>query len=267
MELGRDHLKADIGFIAILHTWGQNLIDHPHIHCIIPVGGLSHDGKRWVSSRNGFFMPVKVLSRMFRGKFLHYLKKEYDAGNLKFPGKIREFETDFKSLIGDLYKDEWVVYCKPPFQTPEKLFQYLSRYTHRVAISNDRIYNIRDVKVTFRWRDYADGNKDKLMTLDAFEFIRRFLLHVLPDGFVKIRYYGLLSNRNRKTKLRQCRELLGVSSSEGEREMVSESLKELVCMPPIDPWRCPFCGGRMFTREILYPIRGKSPPHIERLAA
>jgi hypothetical protein len=206
-------------------------------------------------------MPVKVLSRLFRGKFLYYLKKEYDAGNLRFPGKISEFETGFKSRINNLYQNEWVVYCKPPFQSPQKLFEYLGRYTHRVAISNNRIYNIENGKVSFYWRDYADGNKNKLMTLDAFEFIRRFLLHVLPEGFVKIRYYGLLSNRNRKIKLKQCRELLDTSSSETKRKVTSENLTEcLFGISGIDPWRCPICGGRMVTREVLYPIRSSAPP-------
>ena len=189
MELGRDpkHLGAQIGFISILHTWGQNLMEHPHIHCIVTGGGLSSDGQRWVASRNGFFLPVKVMSRLFRGKFLDSLQRSYDSGALALPGSVtilQEAES-FREFLSGLYRKEWVVYCKPPFKDAEGVLQYLGRYTHRVAISNHRILTLEDGKVSFIWRDYSDGNRNKIMTLDADEFIRRFLLHVLPARFVR----------------------------------------------------------------------------------
>lgn len=208
LELSEDnkYLGANIGFISILHTWGQNLMDHPHIHSIVTGGGLSLDEKRWISSRKDFFIPVKVISKLFRGKFLYYLKKTYSSNNLKFDGTKKELaeKKDFQKLIDKLYKKEWVVYSEPPFKNATYVLEYLGRYTHKVAISNHRILKIEDGKVTFKWRDYKDNNKNKAMTLDAFEFIRRFLLHILPRSFVKIRHYGTLSNRNRKAKLKKC---------------------------------------------------------------
>ena len=190
-ELTRTRLSAQIGVICILHTWGQNLMDHPHLHCIVSGGGLSPH--RWISSKRKFFLPVKVLSRLFRGKFLFYLKKARDTGRLRFPGLISPLGEAFTIFLKALYGREWVVYCKPPFNGPQSVIQYLGRYTHRVALTNHRLVGIEDGKVSFVWKDYADGNARKVMTLDAFEFIRRFLLHVLPDGFVKIRYFGFLS--------------------------------------------------------------------------
>ncbi len=211
-ELAQDskHLGAEIGFMAILHTWSQTLIDHPHLHCLVTGGGLSLDGKRWISSKKDFFIPVKVFSSLFRGKFLDGLKKRYEAGQLKFPGQIEELKeaSAFKRFLPDLYHHPWVVYCRPPLKNPEKVMDYLGRYTHRVALSNDRLVKWEGKEVPFRWRDSADNNKIKLLTLGVFEFIRRFLLHVLPEQFVKIRYYGILSHRSRKGKLLQCKKLL-----------------------------------------------------------
>ena len=204
-------LGAQIGFVAVLHTWTQTLMDHPHLHCIVPGGGLSLDGKRWVSSKPDFFVHVKVLSRVFRGKFRDYLQQAYEAGKFWFGGDIGQLkeEKNFKQLLDSLYEQDWHVYCKPPFRNPEKAIEYLGRYTHRVAISNDRIVKVEDGQVIFKYRDYSDSDKIKEMRLASTEFIRRFLLHVLPDQFFKIRYYGLLSARNRKTKLQKCKELLG----------------------------------------------------------
>lgn len=265
LELSKDSrwLGAEIGFIAILHTWGQNLMDHPHLHCVVPGGGLSADGNKWISFRKSFFIPVKVLSRLFKGKFLSYLKKTYRDGKLKFVGEIQSWgeKHKFQTMLNELYRREWVVYCKPPFRSPQHVIEYLGRYTHRIAISNNRIVKLEDGKVTFRWRDYGDHNRIKLMTVDACEFIRRFLLHVLPDNFVKIRHYGLLSNRNRKTKLRQCQEILGISSNRKEQTLESESWEELLFrLTGIDPCICPCCGkGRMVAIEIL-PPQNHSPP-------
>jgi hypothetical protein len=255
-QLAKDpkHLGAEIGFMALLHTWSQTLIDHPHLHCLVPGGGLSPDRKRWVSSREDFFLPVKVLSTLFRGKFLDGLKKAYEAGELTFVGQIEALKeaSAFKQFLKNLYDQNWVVYCKPPLRNPEKVMDYLGRYTHRVALSNDRLVKIEGSQVTFRWRDSADGNKIKWITLEAFEFIRRFLLHVLPDQFVKIRYYGILSHRNRKRKLLLCKKLLGILTGK-EPEVPKETWEDLLTrITGIDPRVCPHCGrGKMIQREIL----------------
>ena len=186
------HLGASIGFIAILHTWGQNLLHHPHIHCVVPGGGLSTDGRRWIKSRKKFFLPVKVLSRRFRRLFLQYFDEAYKAGKLGFHGSLEHLNDpdEFSRFLKPARMTEWVVYAKPPFGGPKQVFDYLGRYTHRVAISNHRLTALDGDKVTFRWRDYRHGNRPKEMTLEADEFIRRFLLHVLPGGFVRIRHYG-----------------------------------------------------------------------------
>jgi hypothetical protein len=258
-ELARDskHLGAEIGFMAILHTWSQTLIDHPHLHCLVTGGGLSLDGKRWVRSKKDFFIPVKVLSSLFRGKFLDSLKKEYDAGELRFPGQIEELKeaSVFKRFLTNLYHQSWVVYCKPPLKHREKVVDYLGRYTHRVALSNDRLVQMEDNRVSFRWRDSADNNTIKLLTLEPLEFIRRFLLHVLPSQFVKIRYYGILSHRSRKGKLLRCKKLLGVSTSEEPKEGPKESWQDLLTrITGIDLRVCPYCGkGKMIQRETLPP--------------
>ena len=221
-ELTNDpkHLGAEVGFIVVLHTWSQTLIDHPHVHCIVTGGGLSPDGLRWIACKKDFFLPEKVLSRLFEGKFLAHLKEAYKKEKLVFPGKIAHLKEKnaFKVLLNELYNMEWVVDCRPPFGNAEMVMDYLGRYTHRVAISNERLVKLEDGKVSFRYRDRKDNDSVKLMTLDASEFIRRFLLHILPDGFVKIRHYGILSNRNRKRKLVLCRRLLGVQERQESAE-------------------------------------------------
>lgn len=269
LELGQDakYLGAQVGFISILHTWGQNLMDHPHLHCVVPGGGLSLDGTRWVSARNSFFIPVKVMSRLFRGKFLAYLKESYANGKLNMVGTVKLLDNPqiFQNLLYKLYEKEWVVYCKPPFGSPEQVLEYLGRYTHRIAISNNRITSMENGKITFRWRDYSDDNKNKLMTLDVFEFIRRFLLHILPDNFIKIRHYGILSNASRKTKLKKCQELLNV-----EEKVVQESTnkpwEELYFeLTGIDLRLCPCCEkGKMVRRETLH---SKNCTYPEKLTA
>ena len=265
-ELAEDpkHLGALIGFIALLHTWSQTLIDHPHIHCIVTGGGLSVDGKRWIKGKKKFFLPVKVVARLFRGKLLDYLKRAYLAEELQFSGKISALQEHaaFNALLTNLYNQEWVVYCKDPFKKPETVIDYLGRYTHRVAITNDRILRSAEGKITFSYRDRQDKNKIKVMLLDAFEFIRRFLLHVLPDGFMKIRHYGILSNRNRQEKLLLCKELLGATGKASECALETESWQELLLrITGIDPRVCPTCSkGKMVRRETIQPKRGRCPP-------
>ena len=264
-ELASDpkHLGVEIGFICILHTWGQNLMDHPHLHCIVTGGGLSLDGKRWLSCRKGFFIPVRVLSRLFRGKVLDYLKESWESEKLKFTGTIAGLQDpdQFAVFLKDLYCREWVVYAKPPFKDPEMLLDYLGRYTHRIAIGNHRIIKMQDGEVSFLWRDYSDRNKNKTMTVEASEFIRRFLLHVLPERFVKIRYYGLLANRNSNTILAQCRRLLACTVKVNNKN-VNETWQEfLLRVCGIDLIKCPFCGkGKMIRKEIILPVRCNSPP-------
>lgn len=208
------HLGAEIGFLAVLHTWGQNLHAHPHIHCVVPGGGLSLDGRRWVSSGSDFFLPVKVLSRLYRGLFVRSLRTAYEEGSLEFHGQLDQLSRpkSFNRLLRKLSKIEWVVYAKRPFGGADQVLDYAGRYTHRVAISNDRLISLENEQVTFHWKDYRRSRESDstraIMTLDANEFMRRFLLHVLPRGFVRIRRYGILSNRKRTTRLARCRELL-----------------------------------------------------------
>jgi hypothetical protein len=207
------HLGAEIGFLAVLHTWGQNLMHHPHLHCLVPGGGIAPDGKRWVTCRPGFFLPVRVLSQMFRGLFLHYLEKAFAAGELHFFAAHRHLHEPaaFRRYLAPVHGTEWVVYAKRPFAGPAQVLDYVGRYTHRVAISNKRLLSMDNDKVRFRWKDYRDRNRQKTMTLDGEEFIRRFLIHVLSDGFHRIRYYGFLGNCHRARKLALCRELLGMA--------------------------------------------------------
>jgi hypothetical protein len=241
-------LGARIGFVAVLHTWGQNLQLHPHVHCVVPGGGLSRDGTRWIGCRPGFFLPVRVLSRVFRGKFIDLIRKAFKAGRLRGIEK-HAFET----LIGSTARQDWVVYAKPPFGGPEQVLKYLSRYTHRIAISNGRLVSADDQSVTFNYRDYAHGNRRRTMTLSGGEFLRRFLMHVVPRGFVRIRHYGLLGNRVRTANVRRCRELLNVDASGGEDQAAPR-------MPGSDTrgddrhGRCPICGrGRMIRGQPLTP--------------
>ena len=209
------HLGAEIGFLAVLHTWGQNLSHHPHLHCLVPGGGITPDGRTWIACRPGFFLPVRVLSRMFRGLFLHYLAQAFAAGELNFFSVHRHLHEPaaFRRYLAPLHRTEWVVYAKRPFAGPAQVLDYVGRYTHRVAISNNRLVSMDNDKVRFRWKDYRDGNRQKTMTLEGGEFIRRFLVHVLPDGFHRIRYYGFLGNCHRTRKLALCRELLGMVST------------------------------------------------------
>ena len=206
------HLGADIGFIAILHTWGQNLLHHPHLHCVVPGGGISADGERWIACRPGFFLPVRVLSRLFRRLFLTQLQAAFDAGLLHFFNALEPLQAAkaFARYLAPVRKAEWVVYAKPPFGGPQHVLDYLGRYTHRVAISNNRLISFDGDKVQFRWKDYRHDSRQKVMCVDASEFIRRFLLHVLPSGLQRIRHYGLLANRHRAEKLVRCRQLLAV---------------------------------------------------------
>lgn len=225
------HLGARIGILAVLHTWGQNLMYHPHLHCVVPGGGFSGDGARWVSCRPNFFLPVRVLSRVFRGKFIDLLRRARAQGKLKFLGAQVHLSDDtaFEAWLDQTVRTEWVVYAKPPFGGPKQVLKYLARYTHRVAISNQRLLKIEDGRVSFRWKDYADGNTKKTMSLTAVEFLRRFLLHVLPKGFVKIRHFGFMANRHRAQRLELSRTLLGVDCqsvpSSGPRlEQLAESI-------------------------------------------
>ncbi len=204
------HLGAEIGFIAILHTWGQNLLHHPHLHCVVPGGGISPAGDRWIACRPGFFLPVRVLSRLFRRLFLALLRSAFDDGELRFFHRLAALQDPgaFASYLAPAARTEWVVYAKAPFGGPERVLEYLGRYTHRVAISNNRLVDFADGQVAFRWKDYRHEARGKVMRLDAHEFVRRFLLHVLPSGFQRIRHYGLLANRLRGAKLARCRLLL-----------------------------------------------------------
>jgi len=265
LELSKDkkYLGANIGFTTILHTWGQNLMYHPHIHCIVPGGGLSLDDRRWINSKDGFFIPVKVLSRKFRGKFLSYFKKAYYNNEFKLINSTEELSQKhiFQCWIDELYSKEWVVYSKAPFKSAEFVLEYLGRYTHRVAISNNRIVNVENGLVTFKWRDYKDNNKEKFMTLTADEFIRRFLLHILPNNFVKIRHYGIISNRNRNTKLKKCKIFLGIYSDRNTEFIEKLNAQELLLkLTGIDISKCPHCKkGEMIEKEKLEP-KICSPP-------
>jgi hypothetical protein len=247
LELAADpkRLGAKVGLLAVLHTWGQSLQHHPHLHCVVPGGGLSAEHDRWISSGDHFFLPVKVLSRKFRGKFLALLRRAFGKGKLQFHGRLAKLrrKSDFNTLLSQAYGREWVVYTKPPFAGPEQVLRYLAHYTHRVAISNHRILSVADGYVTFRWKDYAHGNKKKKMTLTACEFLRRFFLHVLPKGFVRIRHFGFLANRRRKELLERCRRLLPVPVAVGV-PTGSE--------PEVEPALCRVCHtGRMQVIERL----------------
>jgi hypothetical protein len=255
------HLGAAIGFLAVLHTWGQNLHLHPHLHCVVPGGGLSPDGARWSSCRKSFFLPVRVLSRLFRKKFLIYLKKAFREGRLRFYGEMAGLAQPgaFEALCCEAGKIEWVVYAKPPFGGPAQVLKYLARYTHRVAISNRRLLSMEDGRVTFEWKDYAGGNQTKSMTLDAVEFIRRFLLHVLPGGFVRIRHFGFLANRVRGEKLALCRTLLDATPVVTDTTVIADRDGKA---EERERTRCPACKiGKMISIEIVQPARpaGMSP--------
>ncbi len=241
------HLGAEIGVLAVLHTWGQDLELHPHVHCVVPGGGLSPDGRRWVASRPGFFLPVRVLSRVFRGKFLAGLRAAFAAGRLRVgsePGPLAGRE-EFERRVSEAIRTDWVVYAKEPFGGPEVVLKYLARYTHRAAISNHRLLELEDGRVRFRWKDYAHGGRWRTMTLSALEFVRRLVMHVLPSGFVRIRHYGLLANRHRREELALCRELLGAAAAGEAEDMEPTPRRE--GSDPVTPTRaCPVCGsGRL----------------------
>jgi hypothetical protein len=257
------HLGAEIGFFAVLHTWGQNLLHHPHLHCVVAGGGLSRDGDRWITCKPGFFLPVRVLSRLFRRLFLKHLEKAFAAGQLQFFAvldSLREHDA-FRRYLAPLRKAEWVVYAKPPFGGPEQVLDYVGRYTHRVAISNNRLIDIEDGAVRFRWKDYRQGNRQKVMSVAADEFIRRFLLHVLPEGFHRIRYYGFLGNRHRAQKLAHCRDLLGMPvlrpSVDPPEKNYRDRCEDLTghCLR-----ECPACHqGQMIIIEIFDGVTGPPP--------
>jgi len=260
-------LGATIGIIGVLHTWGQNLMDHPHLHCIVTGGGLCSDGT-WKPCRRGFFLPVRVISALFRGKFLGLLKDSFKKEELVFPHSLSHLKDpeEFETFRKNLYSKRWFVYCKPPFDGPTGVLQYLGRYTHRVAISNNRLLTIRNGEVSFLWRDYADQNRQKIMTLKAEEFIRRFLLHVLPARYVRIRHFGLLANRKRKDNIAACRKMLDSGKPVTKENARIETWQEqLLRICGIDVTTCPVCQkGRMCRVELLLPYRCNSPPELFR---
>ena len=282
-QLARDEqrLGAELGFTSVLHTWGQKLTFHPHVHCVVTGGGLSKDGTRWVRARTQYLLPVKPMSRLFRGKFVALLQELLRAGQLHLPGKLEALRDDstWAAFRAKLHAAEWVVYCKPPFGGPEQVFAYLGRYTHRVAISNHRIRAFADGVVTFAYRDYADGNRKKALTLPAVEFLRRFLQHVLPRGFVRLRHYGLHASSNVGTKLVEARRLLGnapapateesssdvsapAASVRAERARPVAPAKEswwetILRHTGVDVRACPHCKtGRL----VRHPLRGAVEP-------
>jgi hypothetical protein len=251
-------LGAAVGVLMVLHTWGQNLHHHPHVHCVVTGGGLSCDSAgridaspRWQACRPGFFLPVRVLSRVFRGKFLAGLRAAIDAGRLILPPALTDAGGRAR-WYGLLYAKEWVVYAKRPFGGPERVLKYLARYTHRVAISNSRLLELRDGRVTFRYKDYADAHQQKTITLGADEFLRRFLQHVLPRSFVKIRHYGLLANAQREVRLAVCRRLLLVESV-----AATVASTDTAPIEPAQPRCCPHCGG---TRLVYRELAPGEPP-------
>jgi hypothetical protein len=262
------HLGADIGFFAVLHTWGQSLTHHPHLHCVVPGGGLSADGARWVACRPGFFLSVRVLSRFFRRRFLELLERAFERGELEFFSALQGLRVPevFRRYLQPLRQKEWVVYAKAPFAGPQQVLEYVGRYTHRVAISNNRLLDIEDDHVTFRWKDYRDGDAQKTMTLGAAEFIRRFLLHVLPSGFHRIRYYGFMGNRHREEKLAQCRALVStrsVTPEETRSEPPTDYRDRYAALTGRSLHECPACHrGRMITVSLVLPARDSIPPPV-----
>ncbi len=263
LEVARDpqHLGAEIGFFSVLHSWTQKLELHPHVHCVVPAGGLSADHTRWIKPRYDFFLPVEVLGAVFRGKFHEALKRAFHDGQLNFHGdlKLLAQPKTFAAWLRPLFRKDWVVYSKRPFGGPEHVLRYLGRYTHRVAISNHRLISFADGEVTFRWRDSAHNNEQRSLPLSVDEFLRRFLLHLLPERFVRIRNFGFLANRRRATTLPLCFQLLG-SAPQTEQQVSSTG--------PSDLWACPKCGGRMMLVERITAaeIQLRSPPVVAAAA-
>jgi len=258
------HLGAEIGFFSVLHTWNQKLQLHPHVHCVIPAGGLSRDHTRWIRSHPRFFLPIYVLRRVFRGKFVDQLKSAFQQGQLHLSGNLAPLAQPkiFASWLRPLFRKHWIVYSKPPFGGPEYVLHYLGRYTHRVAISNHRLVAFDHHQVTFRWRDSAHNNEQKLMTLSLDEFLRRFLLHLLPKGFVRIRHFGFLARRRRAQVLPLC--LAVLDSATGQTETATSTAED------VNPhWFCPQCGGPMVIIERLTvaQIQLRSPPKVSIAAA
>jgi predicted Zn-ribbon and HTH transcriptional regulator len=263
LEIARDpkHLGADIGFFSVLHSWNQKLEFHPHVHCVVPAGGLSLDRTRWIRSHPKFFLPVDVLAEVFRGKFYEALKEAFAQGQLGFHGILKPLgrRKPFSSLLRQTFCKQWVVYAKRPFGGPEQVVRYLGCYTHRIAISNHRLVSFGHDKVTFRWRDSRHKNKKRLMTLHVHEFLRRFLLHVLPKGFVRIRHFGFLSTRNRSTLLPICRSLLALQEPEPRQPVHREPQQAHPAS-----WLCPHCGGPMILVERFTALQLwlRSPPYV-----
>ena len=262
LEFGRNPrwLGGELGITLVLHTWGQRLDQHIHVHCVVTGGALSEDGERWIPAKPGFLFPVRALSAVFRGKYLAALAQAHQGGELHFAGSMAPLAdpADFRGFLATLKAQDWVVYAKPPFADAEQVLAYLGRYTHRVAIANHRLVSFEDGEVRFRWRDYAHGNKTKIMALGAEEFLRRFLLHTLPAGFVKIRHYGLLGNRCRHEKVSRCRVLLDQPEPE---PLESESVEDLMLrLTGIDIQRCPACQqGRLQVIAVLAPTPTYAP--------
>jgi Putative transposase/Transposase zinc-binding domain len=268
LKVARDprRLGVEIGFFSVLHTWSQKLTAHPHVHCVVPAGGLSPDHTRWIRSRDNYFLPKEVLSELFRGKFVNALKQAFQNGQLHFQGDLKLLAQPkiFAAWLRPLYRQDWVVYLKPPFGGPQYVLRYLGRYTHRVAISNQRLVSFADDQVTFRWRDSTHHNEQRLLTLPLDEFLHRFLLHILPQGFVRIRHFGFLANRKRATSLPLCLQLLGSTSQ-------PPTQPEHATPPSSDTWLCPHCGGPMVVVERLsaveiQEIQFRSPPEVTAAA-
>jgi hypothetical protein len=268
------HLGARIGFVAILHTWGQTLLHHPHLHCLVPAGGLAPDGSRWVACRKGYFLPVRVLGALFRGIYLALLDREFNKGALRFHGALRDLThpTSFRRLLRETRRRRWVVYAKPPFGGPEPVLKYLARYTHRIAISNSRILEVEADAVTFAWKDYRNADRAATMRLPGTEFMRRFLLHALPRGFVRIRRFGLLSNAQREIQLARCRVALGNAPAVPQPDAAPDAAdatpdgSEVSGGPSTGTSPCTVCRqGRMRLVERLAPLRSnfaRAPPRI-----
>ena len=248
LTFGHDsrYLGGTVGITAMLHTWGQNLSQHLHLHCLVTGGALTADRSRWIAGRSSFLFPVRAVSTVFRAKFLAGLHRAFDAGQLTFAGGTADLasRSAFAGFLGQLRTVDWIVYAKRPFAGPEQVLGYLGRYTHRVALSNDRLVDVRDGRVRFRWKDYADHDRVKVLTLEADEFLRRFLLHVVPRGFMRIRHFGLLANRTRRDTLTRCCDLLGHPPiDDAPPESVAGLMSRLT---GVDVSRCPVCGeGRM----------------------